>query len=102
MATWVGARVSLRPPLPSWPEPPSPQAQTVPSDRTAYPLDGPAAIALTSLMPATRRGTVLDVAPPLPCTVGRFAPQAQTVPSAWRAYPLYLPPLTAMTSVSPL
>jgi len=53
-------------PFPSEPEPPWPQAHTVPSPRKAYTVDLRAEMAVTSVKPVTCTGRELLVVPPLP------------------------------------
>jgi hypothetical protein len=81
----VGVEWLLVVPSPSWPRPPHPQAQTLPSDLRASAWAVLAVIAVTPLRPlawtGVRRGEV--VVPP-PSWPRSFLPIPQTVPSLWR------------------
>jgi hypothetical protein len=102
--TWTGVLVEVTGvvvPRPSWPELLSPQAQTVPSERSARLRLSPAAIAVTLIRPVTCVGFLLgeEVTVPRPSWPSLFAPQAQTVPSE-RSARLCPPP--AATATMPL
>src|SRR5664279_2454925 len=59
--TGTGTALPAVPPLPSSPSPPCPQDQTVPSPRSAYPADMPAAMAVT--LPRADTGTAVSPGP---------------------------------------
>src|SRR5664279_1782513 len=90
-------------PSPRAPDCPSPQDQTVPSLRSAYPVPYPPVMAVMWLSPGIRSGTGLTIAqqPPVPRCPNAPVPQDQTVPSPRSAYPANQPPATAVTSPSP-
>jgi hypothetical protein len=59
LATCTGPDISAVLPLPSWPSPLSPQANTMPSERSARPKSRPAEISVTPFSTATRAGVKL-------------------------------------------
>src|SRR5213080_4039164 len=76
-------------PLPSSPRVLPPQAQTVPSDFSAYAVSRAAAMAVTPVRPETCTGALT------------LCPHCHTVPSERRAYPSLSPAAMAVTDVSP-
>jgi hypothetical protein len=81
----------------------SPQAQTVPSERSARLWPEPAATLITPVSPVTLTGTLLLVRVPLPSSPAEFAPHAQTLPSEVSASEWLEPAETCTTPLpSPL
>src|SRR5664279_3105414 len=105
--TGTGVELSVVPPLPTSPSAPDPQARTVPSLSSAYPVPAPAAMGVTPAMavtpvsPDTGTGVELFVVPPLPNSPSAPYPQARTVPFLSSAYPAIAPAAMAVTPVSP-
>src|ERR1022692_407302 len=71
--------------MPSSPKELSPQAQTVPSERSARSKKAPAAIWTTPVSPVTWTGTSLLAVLPLPSSPSWFSPHAHTLPAEARA-----------------
>src|SRR5664279_890118 len=105
--TGTGVELFVVRPLPNSPSAPDPQACTVPSFSSAYPVPAPAAMgvtpamAVTSVSPDTGTGVELFVVRPLPNSPSAPYPQARTVPSPSSPYPANPPVAMAVTPVSP-
>src|SRR4051794_14511473 len=86
---------------PSSPTPLSPQAQTEPSVRKAYPPTSATAMEVTEAKPLTCTGTLLWVVELFPSSPVLLSPHAQTVPSLRRASAELRPAPTAVAAASP-
>src|SRR6266704_3165899 len=97
-AILTGFELSVIVPLPSWPDPLTPQAHTVPSDRRARLDMTPAATWVIPVRPVTWPGTTWMAVLASPSWPYRLAPQAQTVPSDRTARLWSYPAATCTTS----